>query len=237
MNTSHASVAIPRVLSYGWSMRDDELEDPEPDVSVGERVKSLRERAKMSQDQIAMKMREAGFKWSNRTVWQVETGSRPLRLVEAEKLVKVLDVPEAYSVDALLETDTARGLHNSMGTLHRSLRGLADALTNAFSAYGGAERELIGASFETRDHDRRTRELIALISERLVGDHPLWATHAWLTVEAEENSLIDKSLPRELGELLERHRESLRFVDPVKMAERERYLRRRSRGSDDAEED
>lgn len=44
----------------------------------------------MSQQALADAMRELGHKWSQATVWSVERGNRPLRLVEANDLRTVL---------------------------------------------------------------------------------------------------------------------------------------------------
>lgn len=50
---------------------------------LGNVLKSQREELLLSQTELADKMRAAGFKWSQATVWSVESGERPLRLSEA----------------------------------------------------------------------------------------------------------------------------------------------------------
>lgn len=38
-------------------------------------------------------MRDMGWKWSQATVWSVESGKRPLRLAEAQDVASILEVP------------------------------------------------------------------------------------------------------------------------------------------------
>jgi hypothetical protein len=52
----------------------------------------VRFRADRSQQSLADAMRERGWKWSQATVWSVETGERPLRLSEATDLAEVLGI-------------------------------------------------------------------------------------------------------------------------------------------------
>lgn len=205
-------------------MEEMEEQEPRPDTRVGERVKSLRENAQISQDQVAIEMRNAGFKWSNRTVWQVETGSRPLRLIEAEALIAVLRTPELRSVDQLLQTPTAEHLASAQRQLHRATSSLNRALIHAFDAYRKVESELGRAGSATHDLDSRTRRLIARVSAKVHAHHPLRITQKWIAYEALENSRIDESLPQELGELLERHRSSLTALDQEEKIERKRKL-------------
>lgn len=56
---------------------------------IGEAVRLLR--GDRTQGEVARQMRDLGHKWSQATVWSVETGERPLRLTEARSLCTVLD--------------------------------------------------------------------------------------------------------------------------------------------------
>ena len=65
-------------------------------AQIGSRVKQLR--GEKSQGVLAESMRKRGFKWSQGTVWTVETGERPLRLSEAVALAELFGLPiEALS--------------------------------------------------------------------------------------------------------------------------------------------
>ncbi|WP_346922120.1 helix-turn-helix domain-containing protein [Glutamicibacter creatinolyticus] len=63
------------------------------DVSVGANLKEFR--GSMPQAELARRMTDRGFKWSQATVYEVERGGRPLKLSEALELAEVLGiVPE-----------------------------------------------------------------------------------------------------------------------------------------------
>lgn len=55
-------------------------------VSIGDAVRRAREDAGLSQKQLAQLMREADYKWSQATVWSIESGSRDLRWSEGVTL-------------------------------------------------------------------------------------------------------------------------------------------------------
>jgi hypothetical protein len=63
---------------------------PRSDEETGQDVAAAREAAEISQKELADQMRERGFKWSQATVWSVEKGERPLRLVEAQHLADAI---------------------------------------------------------------------------------------------------------------------------------------------------
>lgn len=74
------------------------------DRQVGENVAQLR--GDMSQKALATAMRDQGHKWSQSTVWAVERGERPLKLVEAASLVSILG--NVTTVDHLLAPSSVR---------------------------------------------------------------------------------------------------------------------------------
>lgn len=67
---------------------------------IGAAVRAVR--GEMSQNDLAEKMRAAGWKWTQATVWSVESGKRPLRLAEARTLAEILKTDLAR----LLKDDT-----------------------------------------------------------------------------------------------------------------------------------
>lgn len=72
------------------------------DVEIGRNVARIR--GSMSQKDLADEMRKRGFRWSQATVWAVEKGERPLRLVEAEAVGEVLGIHHSallYSAERL----------------------------------------------------------------------------------------------------------------------------------------
>lgn len=62
----------------------------ERDINVGKNL--TRYRGSRSQQAIADAMRERGWKWSQATMWSIERGDRPVRLVEAADLAVVLQI-------------------------------------------------------------------------------------------------------------------------------------------------
>lgn len=75
------------------------------DAKVGAAVVLLR--GSLSQQRLADRMRERGWKWSQATVWTVESGVRPLRLAEAADLAEILDSPIGDILEADLELAAA----------------------------------------------------------------------------------------------------------------------------------
>lgn len=83
------------------------------DDQIGKNLTRLR--GEMSQAELAERMRERGYKWSQATVWSVEKGERPLRLTEAEDIAAVLGVFASRLTDSdeisqleLLQHEVAR---------------------------------------------------------------------------------------------------------------------------------
>ena len=66
--------------------------DNEVEETIGRNLAQMRKSGAWSQSDIANHMRELGFKWSQATVWSVETGERPLRLTEAVCLAELFGV-------------------------------------------------------------------------------------------------------------------------------------------------
>ena len=63
------------------------------DRVVGENLRLYREAAGLSQEEVAAQMVAAGFGFSQATVWKIETGRRPVRLIEAEPLMEAVGAP------------------------------------------------------------------------------------------------------------------------------------------------
>lgn len=74
------------------------------DKVIGNNLKTLR--GSMSQEELASKMRDSGFKWSKATVWSVEQGQRPLRLTEARAVLICLGQTSLFAMNKLLSVST-----------------------------------------------------------------------------------------------------------------------------------
>jgi len=64
----------------------------------------------MSQQSLATAMRERGWRWSQATVWAVESGERPLRITEAADVVEILRPGRFYFVSELVRDSGWFGL-------------------------------------------------------------------------------------------------------------------------------
>jgi transcriptional regulator with XRE-family HTH domain len=60
------------------------------DEIIGQNLTILR--GDISQKELAAKMKTYGWKWSQATVWTVESGERPLRLAEAADIAMILEL-------------------------------------------------------------------------------------------------------------------------------------------------
>lgn len=107
----------------------------------------VRIRDGMSQNDLALKMRERGHKWSAATVWAIEKGERPLKLAEATDVISILGIDLHYGLDELLETDDImlrpiRKLVDSMRNTHNEIRGKLPAYYHdavRLAMYAGGE--------------------------------------------------------------------------------------------------
>lgn len=95
-------------------------------------------RGNISQQTLAEKMRNKGFKWSQATVWATEKGDRPVRLSEVIALSEVLD--KTYDSFLLEEhdTDDAVMITQAYELLLRERSSIRTALKNWIVAKQGA---------------------------------------------------------------------------------------------------
>lgn len=91
------------------------------DAAVGQQVRESREASLLSQQDVAAIMRTRGYKWSQATVWSVESGERPLRYTESLELAEICGFG-ATSTDRY-EEGLKRGLELSREALERIARG------------------------------------------------------------------------------------------------------------------
>lgn len=92
------------------------------DEQVGRNLARLR--GDMSQKDLALLMRERGFKWSQATVWSVEKGERPLRLVESEAIANCFGVHTGHLTGQEPQTyamSLARAARQADGELRKAI--------------------------------------------------------------------------------------------------------------------
>ncbi|WP_137771861.1 helix-turn-helix transcriptional regulator [Microbacterium sp. O] len=66
------------------------IRTPQTEEQIGADVATARERAGLSQKELAAAVTDRGFKWAQATVSQIEKGERPLRLSEADHLAELI---------------------------------------------------------------------------------------------------------------------------------------------------
>ncbi|QYF98103.1 hypothetical protein [Microbacterium sp. PAMC21962] len=147
------------------------------DEQVGRNLAALR--GTVSQKDLAAAMRELGFKWSQATVWSIEKGERPLRLVEAQALGVALGKSNAW----LLVSSNAASDAMSAGMRAAKLH---DALLELIEQYQEARMGLAFALDEVKDED---------LTNGLVG-----LGKSWLNVNPED---VVAAYRREAGDASE----------------------------------
>lgn len=93
---------------------------PERDREVGRRLQQKRERARLSQTDVAELMRNAGYSFQQQTIVKLENGSRPLRFNEAMDMAAILhiDVRELATEPAVLAArNVDRSIYELAGAL------------------------------------------------------------------------------------------------------------------------
>jgi len=126
----------------------------EIDQQVGQVVASLR--GDMSQQAVADKMRDAGFAWSQATVWSVESGKRPLKLSEARQLSQLFRT----SLASFFEPPVDVRKRNNMSQFNeRCLRAYHDAVT-AMTTFIEAREQLEHARKHSAKDDPNVYSLL-----------------------------------------------------------------------------
>lgn len=66
---------------------------PDIDRNVAANVRAYRERGELSQEELALRMSERGFGFSQATIWKIESGQRTVKISEAVALSEALGLP------------------------------------------------------------------------------------------------------------------------------------------------
>lgn len=100
------------------------------DERIGQNLAIVR--GDTSQKELADRMRERGFKWSQATVWSIEHGERPLRLSEAQEVADILMRP----LDMLLAQDGEAVVHAATRTVAERYNDILKAMEEYDEARG-----------------------------------------------------------------------------------------------------
>ncbi len=137
------------------------------DRNFATNLRDYREQLELSQDELAQRMTERGFGFTQATVWKIEQGRRAVRIAEAVALVDALGLrswtnlthaPHLFRHDAQLQT------------AHRRAGAAYAAIKDATAEFLWAQGEVAIAAYEAR--------------EAGVAVNPLWVS--WLHQPAEQ---------------------------------------------------
>ena len=137
------------------------------DQNIAAGVRAYREAAGVSQEELAQRMSDHGFGFSQATVWKIESGQRPVKASELVALASSLDV--LSPMDLTSEPGTAG---------HRAQ--MRQAVTRAYDAYGtlkAAAADYIEAQYEVLVAARHAHDDGVTVTELDTG---------WLSTPPEE---------------------------------------------------
>lgn len=109
----------------------------ERDRQLGQALADFR--GDMSQQQLADRMRQYGWKWSQATVWAVEKGDRPLRLFEAKDVAAILGVQLGDLMDS---GDAADRLRKKLALVESQIDRIDPRLRDLRSTATGLRRRI-----------------------------------------------------------------------------------------------
>ncbi len=130
----------------------------------------------MSQKELAERMRDLGWKWSQSTVWSIEKGERPLRLAEAQDLLPIFDLVSIHElIGPSWDRNLAELIQRVVNTRESALR--------AIHAYNHARLDLAIAADEERIQDepsahlRNLADVVGIGPIELAEYYERWATN------------------------------------------------------------
>ncbi|MDR8018194.1 helix-turn-helix transcriptional regulator [Nesterenkonia aerolata] len=207
-------------------MSETEESSESPDARVAENIKALRARAGMNQQEVADAMREAGFKWSQRTVWAVENGGaeggRPLRLVEAYELLNILGRSWRMSTDDLVEPSDLKDFRRELEEFNDASESMSSALSSLFLTGRSLEERMddLVASGATSSSDYA--RLMSRAKLELRRRYPLETVISRIEFEGQHSSTMAGELAADLREVWKTHRPRLEYMDVTHRNERAR---------------
>lgn len=121
------------------------------DEQIGRNL--ARSRGSLSQQDLATRMRERGWKWSQATVWSIEKGERPLRLGEAHDVADELRV----TLSELLLADGAAQIMAHQRAVQRA----SDEVSAALERLREAQIQLaMAADMHTEHMSDRWKDIV-----------------------------------------------------------------------------
>ena len=112
------------------------------DKNIAVNVRAYREAGNLSQDELAQRMTDRGFGFTQATIWKIESGQRPVRASELLALADALGGVQLPPTDLTVNPDFAR--HDArMAQAHREAAAAYRRLNQAAAAYLEAQIQLL----------------------------------------------------------------------------------------------
>lgn len=165
-------------------MSGDDATYKDIDQNIAANVRAYREAKGISQEELAQRMAERGFGFSQATVWKIESGQRPVRASELIAFADALDIL------------TPTRLTYKPETTKHSIQ-LQDANGAAYAAYHAVKAA-------AADYLRAQVDLVFVAREAYDAGFPVTEVHtSWLTTSPEQavfESRIEVRHEEELGD-------------------------------------
>lgn len=157
-------------------MTEKKKRDVHPiDAQVGDNIRGMREELGLDQKDVADAMRDAGFKWSQATVWSIEKDGRPLRFSEATALSRVLNPHGSVPLETFLYDDYSTELRNALSGIEAHGQQARHSIRMLLAAWDGLAQSVRNVK---EDHDvselpQYSQDMLRQAKLRLDTSHPV----------------------------------------------------------------
>jgi transcriptional regulator with XRE-family HTH domain len=134
--------------------REDRYQDIDQNIAANLRI--YRETGNISQDELAQRMADRGFGFSQATIWKIESGQRPVR---ASELIALADSLGIMSPTSLTHKPDATRYKVQLEQANRNAQHAYETLKEAAAGYLEAQVELVVAAREAHDAGLTVTEL------------------------------------------------------------------------------
>ena len=134
--------------------REDRYQDIDDNIAANLRI--YREAGNVSQEELAQRMADRGFGFSQATIWKIESGQRPVR---ASELVALADSLGILSPTSLTYKPDATRYKVQLEQANRNAQHAYETLQEAAAGYLEAQVVLVVAAREAQDAGLAVTEL------------------------------------------------------------------------------
>jgi transcriptional regulator with XRE-family HTH domain len=134
--------------------REDQYQDIDQNIAAN--LRTYRDAGNISQDELAQRMADRGFGFSQATVWKIESGQRPVR---ASELIALADSLGIMSATSLTYKPDATRHRVRLEQANRNAQHAYETLREAAAGYLEAQVELVVAAREAQDAGLAVTEL------------------------------------------------------------------------------